>query len=110
MVVSSRHGATAHLRKKGADVSQERFENNLRELPCIVGYVMGMACRCEELHHVGPADERDDMNQVPICVEHHKGATGVHGLHRREFARRYKLSDLKMLAVTRRLYLRRFGA
>lgn len=88
----------------------QQYETRLRALPCIVGFVMGMGCRCEDLHHAGPADERDDMNQVPLCREHHEGATGVHGLHRREFARRYKLSDLKMLAITRRLYMREYGA
>lgn len=88
----------------------ERFERNLRELPCIIGYQMNLGCRCEELHHAGPADERDDMNQVPLCREHHQGPLGVHGLHRREFERRYNLSPLKMIAITRRLYLQRFGA
>lgn len=86
------------------------YERNLRELPCIVGTVTGEDCSCETLHHVGMPEDRDDMNQVPLCNEHHQGATGVHGLHRREFARRYKLSDLKLLAITRRLYIQRFGA
>jgi hypothetical protein len=88
----------------------QQFEARLRQLPCIVGYVMGQGCRCEELHHAGDAEERDDMNQVPLCHEHHEGATGVHGLHRRTFHMRYKLSDLKMLAITRRLYMKEYGA
>lgn len=88
----------------------QQYEARLRLLPCIVGTVTGQDCPCETLHHVGDPDDRDDMNQVPLCDEHHQGATGVHGLHRREFKRRYKLNDLKLLAITRRLYLREFGA
>lgn len=82
------------------------YHARLRALPCVVGFHMGLRCRCEHLHHVGPADERDDANVVPICREHHEGPNGVHGLHRREFERRYRLSDLKMLAITKRLYLK----
>lgn len=89
-------------------MNQGQYETRLRLLPCVVGFHMGLGCPCEELHHVGPADERDDTNQVPICVAHHKGPNGVHGLHRREFAMRYKLSDLQMLAIVRRLYMKEF--
>lgn len=91
-------------------MNQSQYEARLRALPCVVGVHIGQPCRCEELHHVGPADERDDTNQVPICHEHHEGATGVHGLHRREFHRRYRLSDLQMLAIARRLYMKEFNA
>lgn len=91
-------------------MNQQQYEARLRLLPCIVGYVMGMACRCEELHHVGDAEDRDDMNLAPLCHEHHEGATGVHGLHRRAFKARYRLNDLRLLAITRRLYMKEFGA
>lgn len=88
----------------------EQYEARLRRLPCIVGFVMGMGCPCEELHHAGDPEDRDDMNQVPLCQEHHTGANGVHGLRRRIFHMRYKLTDLKMLAITRRLYMKEYGA
>lgn len=91
-------------------MNQQQFEARLRQLPCIVGHHIGQECRCEELHHAGPHDERDDMNQVPLCQQHHTGPMGVHGLHRRAFERHYRLSDFKMLAITRRLYMKEFGA
>ncbi len=87
-----------------------QYEARLRQLPCIVGTVTGQGCRSKTLHHVGNAEDRDDMNQVPLCEEHHQGATGIHGLRRRAFAARYKLNDLKLLAITRRLYMREFNA
>lgn len=91
-------------------MNQAQYEARLRQLPCIVGFHIGLTCRCEELHHAGPADERDDMNLVPLCNAHHEGPLGVHGLHRRAFERHYRLSDFKMLAITRRLYMKEFGA
>lgn len=86
----------------------ERYESRLRQLPCIVGHHMGMTCKCEELHHAGEATERSDWAQVPLCHEHHQGATGVHGLRRRAFEARYKLTDVQMLAITRQLYAKEF--
>lgn len=67
-----------------------------------------MGCPCEELHHVGDNSERNDWAIVPLCREHHQGTTGVHGLRRRAFEARYKLSDVKMLAITRKLYAKEF--
>lgn len=88
----------------------DAYEARLRALPCIVGAITGQGCRCEELHHAGEAEERNDWAQVPLCKEHHTGGTGVHGLHRRTFHARYKLSDVKMLAITRELYAKEYGA
>lgn len=86
----------------------DKYETRLRLLPCIVGHVTGQGCQCEELHHAGEATERNDWAQIPLCREHHVGATGVHGLHRREFHARYKLTDVQMLALTRLLYAKEF--
>jgi len=82
----------------------DRYEARLRQLPCIVGFKMGMGCKCEELHHAGDPSERDDWAQVPLCFEHHQGATGIHGLRRRTFHMKYQLTDVQMLAMTRKLY------
>lgn len=91
-------------------MNREQFEARLRLLPCIVGTVTGENCQCETLHHVGMPEDRDDMNQVPLCEAHHQGPRGVHGLHRRAFERFYRLNDLKLLAITRRLYMKEFNA
>ncbi len=88
----------------------KKYEQRLYTLPCVVGHHMGMGCMTEELHHVGDPSERTDWAQVGLCREHHQGATGVHGLRRREFHMRYKLSDVQMLAITRELYAKEFGA
>jgi hypothetical protein len=89
-------------------VNLDKYETRLRQLPCVVGHVMGLACQCEELHHAGEHTERNDWAQVPLCRAHHQGPLGIHGLHRRAFEMRYQLSDVKMLAVTRQLYAKEF--
>ena len=85
-----------------------KYEQRLRQLPCVVGTVTGQGCQCEELHHAGEHTERNDWAQVPLCREHHQGSTGVHGLHRRGFESRYKLTDVRMLAITRELYAKAY--
>lgn len=57
-----------------------------------------------EVHHIregqGAAQRADDMLTIPLCVEHHRGATGVHGLGRKGFYARYKVGELDLLAST----------
>lgn len=40
---------------------------------------------------------------IPLCYEHHRGATGVHGMGTRGFARRYGLTETDLLEHVDRL-------
>ena len=83
------------------------YAKRLRDLPCVVGYALGLGCRCEELHHAGDSTDRDDWNQVPICRDHHQGPQGIHP-SRRAWEMRTKLTEMKLLAITRKLYAMRY--
>ena len=96
------------LAGKGCGVNLDKYEQRLRQLPCVVGVVTGQGCACEELHHAGATTDRDDWNQIPVCREHHQGASGIHGLRRRGFEARYKTTEMKLLALTRKLYAKEF--
>lgn len=87
----------------------QQYESRLRALPCVVGVHLGMACRCEELHHAGDATDRDDWNQIPICRNHHQGPNGIHP-SRRTFEMKTKTTEMKLLALTRKLYAKEYGA
>jgi hypothetical protein len=64
---------------------------------------LGLGQTPAEIHHVESVrDELSDYAVVPLCPEHHRGATGVHGLRRRGFEMRYKLTDVDLLAMTAR--------
>ena len=88
----------------------KQYEARLRLLPCVVCAHVGQHRPCEELHHAGAATDRDDWNQIPLCHEHHQGATGIHGLRRRAFEARYRTTELKLIALTRHLYAKEFNA
>ena len=53
-----------------------------------------------QVHHIGDTSERSDWLTIPLCYEHHQGATGFHGLGEREFNRRYRTNELQLLGKT----------
>lgn len=52
-----------------------------------------------ELHHIGDSSVRSDFLVVPLCPEHHRGASGRHGLGERGFNARYRTSELALLGL-----------
>ena len=54
-----------------------------------------------EAHHLESSRDKDsDYGAISLCVEHHRGATGIHGLSRRGFTMRYSISELHLLKLT----------
>lgn len=57
-----------------------------------------------EVHHVregqGAAQRAQDTLVASLCPEHHRGASGIHGLGRRGFRTRYKRDEMDLLAAT----------
>ena len=67
-------------------------------LGCIVCHELGYGYTPCEVHHIGDRAEKSDFLTIGLCPEHHRGATGFHGLGEREFNRRYKTSEINLLA------------
>lgn len=88
-------------------MNAKEYMAKMHELPCLVCELMGQPSLPVEAHHVGLGDDRSDWLVVPLCTEHHRGATGVHGLSRRGFVIRYQLTDLIMVGLTVAKVLRR---
>jgi hypothetical protein len=92
-------------------VDVQRYHARLRLLPCVVCIALELGrTPCQELHHTGDPTERNDWGVIPICHEHHEGASGIHGLRRRGFVKATKLSDVTLLALTRKLYAQEWNA
>jgi hypothetical protein len=57
-----------------------------------------------EIHHLrdgsGMSQRASNWLIVPLCAEHHRGDSGLHGLGTRGFEARYRLSELDLLAST----------
>jgi len=67
---------------------------------CILCRELGRDYVPAQVHHIGDSADRNDFLTIPLCPEHHQGATGFHGLGERAFNARYKTSETKLLAKT----------
>mgnify|MGYP003403923647 FL=1 len=82
----------------------KRHKSRVAALGCILCRNLGYGETPPQLHHVregqGMSQRASDMLVIPLCPEHHQGGTGLHGLATREFERRYKTTELDLLADT----------
>lgn len=82
-------------------MSVKSYQDRVRALGCVVcEEVFGIVGPAHSLHHVESV--RDGLSEyavVPLCNSHHQGESGVHGLGRRAFVARYKLTDIDLLAL-----------
>jgi hypothetical protein len=75
------------------------------ELPCVLCmHIHRKPVYGVQVHHIregqGAAQRADHMLTVALCSDCHMGPGGVHGLGRKGFYARYKLTELDLLAMT----------
>lgn len=77
-------------------------KERVRSVRCVVCSTMGMVQSTPtEAHHVESVrDGLSDYATAAVCVDHHTGPNGIHGLRRRGFEMRYKLTDIDLIALT----------
>ena len=75
------------------------------DLGCAVCRRMGYPGTPAELHHKragqGLSNRASNWQVIPLCPEHHRGATGVHGLGTRGFAKRWGYGEDALLEDVR---------
>lgn len=84
--------------------AETRHLDRLARLGCVLCLHLGESGTTAEIHHLrtgyGIGQRAPHWLGVPLCAEHHRGATGLHGLGTRAFERHYRLSELGLLALT----------
>jgi len=82
----------------------KRHMNRVANLGCCLCRRLGYGQTPAQLHHIregqGMGQRADDVLVIPLCHEHHQGATGLHGLGVKAFERAYRVSELDLLAET----------
>lgn len=53
-----------------------------------------------ELHHIRRAGRRSDAPVIGLCPEHHRGNTGIHGMGRKSWEKKYALTEEDLLEMT----------
>lgn len=70
----------------------------LAELGCILCIEhFGKYGTPAEIHHIRRSGKRSNAPVIPLCPEHHRGNTGIHGMGRKSFEFRYGLTEEYLL-------------
>ncbi len=84
--------------------AEKEYLNRVASLGCILCRELGYGETPATIHHPregqGMSQRASNWLAIPLCPEHHQGATGLHGLGTRGFYARYRLDELDLLAMT----------
>jgi len=85
-------------------IAERKHMSRVAELGCAVCHRLGYGATPAELHHprhgTGIGQRAKHMDVIPLCPEHHRGNTGVHGLGTKGFAKHYGFNEADLLADT----------
>lgn len=80
---------------------EKKYLARVAELGCIICDRLGYPGTPAEIHHIrthtGAGKRASHYDTLPLCPEHHRGNTGVHGLGRKAFERRYAITEIDLL-------------
>ena len=83
----------------------KRYMREVAEMGCIVCKRMGYPGTPAELHHpragTGAGMRASDWDVIPLCPEHHRGKTGVHGLGTKGFVKHWGFDEQDLLSEVR---------
>jgi hypothetical protein len=86
---------------------EKRHLSAVAELGCAVCRRMGYAGTPAEIHHkragTGAGRRSSHYDAIPLCPEHHRGATGLHGLGTKGFPKHWGFDEEDLLQDTRLL-------
>jgi hypothetical protein len=87
--------------------AERKHMSRVAELGCAVCRRMGYEGTPAELHHpragVGMAQRASHMDVLPLCPQHHRGKTGVHGLGTKGFPKHWGFTEADLLEDVRSL-------
>ena len=86
---------------------EKRHLSAVAELGCAVCRRMGYEGTPAEIHHkragTGAGRRSSHYDAIPLCPEHHRGATGVHGLGTKGFMKYWGYTEDDLLEDVRKL-------
>jgi hypothetical protein len=80
--------------------SEKKRNDNIAKLGCVLCYYMGINDTPAELHHVRRFGGKRSLAPIlPLCTEHHRGSTGVHGLGAKAFEKHHQVEFNTLLDI-----------
>ena len=82
-----------------ATKNEKNALNKIAELGCILcSTKLGFEGTPSELHHIRRhGGKRSASPVIPLCPEHHRGNSGVHGLGHKSFANKWGITEEELL-------------
>jgi hypothetical protein len=82
-----------------ATKDEKKYFGRVAELGCILcSHISGITGTPSELHHVRRYGAKRATSPIlPLCPEHHRGNSGIHGLGVKGFERKYQISCEELL-------------
>lgn len=88
-------------------LKEKKYLGRLVSLGCILCKRLGYEDTPSEVHHIrtgtGGGRRANNYNTLPLCVQHHRGNEGIHGLGVKGFAKHYGVTELELLEEVRAL-------
>lgn len=82
----------------------KKYMSYVARLGCAICVRLGYEDTPAEVHHqrtgMGAGRRASDFLVVPLCPEHHRGRTGIHGMGRKAFERHYGVTEEALVAET----------
>lgn len=79
--------------------------SRLADMGCILCRRLGFPGTPAEIHHVrtgtGAGRRASHFDTLPLCVEHHRGSTGLHGMGRKAWERYFGVTEGELLQQVR---------
>lgn len=88
--------------KRTKTAEEKRIMQRVAEMGCIVCEHMGFPGTPAQIHHVRARHgwgRSSHKAVIPLCREHHLGATGVHSMGREQFKDMYGKSEIELLEI-----------
>jgi hypothetical protein len=86
--------------------ADREYARDAVSLGCALCRRLGWGETPAQFHHprtgVGAARKAPDADGIPLCWEHHQGPTGVHGMGRKAFEKKYGVTEGDLTAQTKR--------
>lgn len=91
---------------KAATKAEREYMGKAAELGCALCRHLGYGATPAEIHHprhgTGMGKRAAHTDCIPLCFEHHRGNSGIHGLGRKAFERQYGVTEAELSINTKK--------
>lgn len=83
--------------------TQKKQYGKVAAIGCILCKHLGFEGTPCEIHHIRRTMPRKISPVIGLCPIHHRGNDGIHGLGRRAFEAKYRITEEELLVMTNKL-------